>query len=134
MSDPSGPDPSADSGVYQARLDAVLESVSDGFYALDAQWRYVVFNRAAEEYFGVARERVLGRVIWDVFPQGRGTRFEANCYAAMERGETSTLHTASALRPDRVVEVRTAPMRGGGISVSLSDVTERRRAEDAVKA
>ena len=29
---------------YEARLEAVLESVSDGFYALDAAWRYVVFN------------------------------------------------------------------------------------------
>jgi PAS domain S-box-containing protein len=131
---PPPPDDPPDPGVYKARLEAVLESVSDGFYALDSDWRYVVFNRAAEEYFGVSRDRLLGRVIWDVFPQGRGTRFERHCRAAMEKGETRALETPSALRPDRIVEVRTAPMRGGGISVSLTDVTERRLAEDAVKA
>lgn len=127
-------DPAAASRVYEARLEAVLESVSDGFYALDPQWRYVVFNRAAERYFGVSRDEVLGKVMWDVFPQGRGTPFETNCRAAMERGETRALETVSALRPDRYVEVRTAPMRGGGVAVSLTDVTERRLAEDAVRA
>ncbi|MDB5476630.1 MAG: hypothetical protein JWP49_2141 [Phenylobacterium sp.] len=137
MSRPPPPPPSdapPDPSVHEARLEAVLESVSDGFYALDAEWRYVVFNRAAEAYFRVSRDRLLGRVIWDVFPQGRGTRFERHCRAAMDKGETRTLETPSALRPDRIVEVRTAPMRGGGISVSLTDVTERRLAEDAVKA
>ena len=28
----------------EARLEAVLESISDGFYALDSDWRYVVFQ------------------------------------------------------------------------------------------
>ena len=60
---------------YEAQLEAVLESVTDVFYALDKDWRYVVFNRAAEQYFGVPREVILGRVIWDVFQQGRGTEF-----------------------------------------------------------
>ena len=131
---PPDPPPQTDLSVSDVRLEAVLESVSDGFYALDSDWRYVVFNRAAEEYFGVSRDQLLGKVMWDVFPQGRGTHFEQHCVAAMENGETRTLETPSALRPDRVVEVRTAPMRGGGISVSLTDVTERRRNEDAVTA
>ena len=130
----SSPSPPADPSVHEARLEAVLESVSDGFYALDAEWRYVIFNRAAEKYFGVSRDLLLGKVIWDLFPQGRGTPFERHCRAAMDKGEVSTLETPSALRPDRIVEVRTAPMRGGGISVSLTDITERRQAEDAVKA
>src|SRR4051812_42700064 len=127
-------DPVAASRLYEARLEAVLESVSDGFYALDTQWRYVVFNRAAERYFGVSRDDLLGKVMWDLFPQGRGTLFEKNCRAAMEAGETRTLETVSALRPDRYVEVRTAPMRGGGVAVSLTDITERRLAEDALRA
>ena len=55
-SKPTGPS-------HEARLEAVLESVSDAFYALDTDWRYVVFNRAAEEYFGVSREAVMGRVV-----------------------------------------------------------------------
>ena len=66
----------------EARLEAVLESVSDAFYAVDTEWRYVVFNRAAEQYFGVGRTAILGNVLWDLFPQGLGTPFETHCRAA----------------------------------------------------
>jgi len=114
---------------YEARLEAVLESVNDAFYALDTDWRYVVFNRAAEEYFGVSREAILGRQLWEVFPQGLGTPFEAHCRAAMDDGLSTTLETASAMRPDRMVELRIVPMRGGGVAVTLSDITDRKSAD-----
>jgi PAS domain S-box-containing protein len=114
---------------YEARLEAVLESVSDAFYALDSDWRYVVFNRAAEEYFGVARAAMLGRTLWEVFPQGLGTPFEAFCRAAMDEGKPTTFETSSALRPDRTVELRIVPMRGGGVAITLTDITERNTAE-----
>ncbi len=113
----------------EARLEAVLESVSDSFYALDTDWRYVVFNRAAEEYFGVPRKAVMGKVLWDTFPQGAGTPFEAACRAAMEKGVSTTFETPSRMRPDRVVELRIVPMRGGGVAITLADITERRNAE-----
>lgn len=112
-----------------ARLEAMLESVSDCFYALDTQWRYVIFNRAAEEYFNTTRDRMLGKVIWNVFPQGLGTPFEAALRAAMDQGVSTTFETSSAMRPDRVVELRIAPMRGGGVALSMSDITERRQGE-----
>src|SRR5947207_2683675 len=124
--------PEIDTLAYEARLEAVLESVSDGFYALDKNWRYVVFNRAAEQYFGVSRDLILGKVIWDIFPQGLGTPFERACRAAMAKRVETTFETESRLRPDRTVELRIIPMRDGGIAVSLRDVTERRRSEQAV--
>lgn len=114
---------------HEARLEAVLESVSDAFYALDADWRFVVFNRAAEEYFGVARDAVLGRDLWEVFPQGVGTPFETSCRAAMNEGASTSFETTSRLRPDRVVELRIVPMRGGGVAISLTDITERKSAD-----
>src|SRR4051812_38078846 len=104
--------PPSDPG-NEARLEAVLESVSEAFYALDSEWRYVVFNRAAEEYFGVSRQLVLGQVIWEIFPQGLGTPFEAYCRAAMDEGVSTAFETGSRLRPERVVELKIFPLRGG---------------------
>ncbi|THD61550.1 HWE histidine kinase domain-containing protein [Phenylobacterium sp.] len=115
--------------TYEARLEAVLESVNDAFYALDSSWRYVVFNRAAEVYFGVDRAAILGRDLWEVFPQGLGTPFEAYCRAAMDEGVSTTVETASAMRPDRMVELRIVPMRGGGVAITLTDITERKSAD-----
>lgn len=113
----------------EARLEAVLESISDGFYALDREWRYVLFNRAAENYFGVKASDLLGKVMWDVFPQGRGGEFERFCRGAMDEGLTTRFETPSRLRPERTVELKIAPMRGEGVCVSLTDITERKRAD-----
>src|ERR1700761_3298826 len=113
---------------YEARLEAVLESVTDAFYALDTDWRYVVFNRAAEAYFAVTRDQVLGKGIWDLFPQGVGTPFEAFCRAAMDQGVPATFETTSRLRPERTGELNITAMRGGGIAVRLTDITDRKQA------
>jgi two-component system CheB/CheR fusion protein len=123
------PNPTSSEPSYEARLEAVLESVSDAFYALDSDWRYVVFNRAAEEYFGVGRRAVLGRNLWEIFPQGLCTPFEAYCRAAMSDGASTSFETTSRLRPDRVVELRIVPMRGGGVAITLTDITERKSAD-----
>ncbi|WP_334164215.1 sensor histidine kinase [Phenylobacterium sp.] len=131
---PDGPEnPPADGDGHDALLESVLESISDAFYALDRDWRYVIFNRAAEQYFGVSRDNVIGRSIWDLFPQGRGTAFERCCRRAMDERVTSTFESPSAIRPGRTVELRVAPMSGGGIGVALNDVTERKRAEAALR-
>ncbi|WP_411288636.1 sensor histidine kinase [Phenylobacterium sp.] len=129
MSDDSPPDPSEPADVRDGRLRDVLESISDGFYALDAQWRYVLVNRAAEDYFGVSRDELIGRSMWERFPQGRGTDFERFCRLAMTDGAVTHFETPSKLRPDRVVELRIGPLRGGGLTVTLTDITERRAAE-----
>ena len=122
-----------DPSPAETRLSAALESVSDGVYALDADWRYVIFNRAAEEYFRVPRDLVLGKVMWEVFPQGRGTPFEAACFAARDQGQITTFETRSLLRPERTVELRIAPMAPDGVAVSLTDVTERKQAAEALR-
>ncbi len=116
-----------------SRLRDLLESISDGFYALDSEWRYVVFNRAAEDFFGVQRQDLLGRVMWDLFPQGRGTAFEAACTGAMKVGAVTRFETKSALRPDRTVELRIGGLSGGGIAVTLTDITERVRDRDQLQ-
>ena len=127
--EPERSPPVSPGAAHEAWLEAVLESVSDAFYALDASWRFVVFNRAAEAYFGTTRDEVLGRAFLELFPQGQGTDFERRLIAAMNQGVDDTYETGSAMRPDRVVELRITPMRGGGVAVSLRDITERRQAE-----
>lgn len=113
----------------EGRLDDFIESVSDAFYAVDRQWRLVVFNRAAEEFFGFQRDAVLGRSIWDIWTAGRDTEFGRACERAMSEGVGARMEAASAFRPGRMVELRITPLRAGGASVALTDVTERARAQ-----
>lgn len=47
--------------------EAILESISDGVFTVDLQWRIRSFNRAAEQITGVPRQQAVGRRCCDVF-------------------------------------------------------------------
>lgn len=114
----------------ELRLSQVLESVSDGFFALDADWRFSVFNRACEVAFETSREDVIGKTIWDVFPTTRQPGFEGRLRAVAEHEVPDRFEADSVVTPGGLVEIRAAPKEGGGVAVAFSDITQRKRAED----
>lgn len=130
MNDGEPPDKAPEGG----RLDDLIESVTDAFYAVDRDWRMVVFNHAAEEFFGMSREEVLGRGLWELFPEGRERPFGKACYRAMDEGQVTRMEAPSAFRPGHTVELRIGPLRAGGVTIALQDVTERKAAEEKTKA
>jgi PAS domain S-box-containing protein len=54
----------------------ILESISDGVFTIDENWRITSFNRAAEAITGVNRREAIGNRCSDVF---RSTMCEAHC-------------------------------------------------------
>ncbi len=56
--------------------DTILESISDGVFTVDGEWRITSFNRAAEEITGISREEAIGRPCPEVF---RSSMCEAEC-------------------------------------------------------
>jgi PAS domain S-box-containing protein len=56
--------------------DIILESISDGVFTVDHNWRIMSFNRAAEEITGISRQEAIGRHCWEVF---RSNMCEENC-------------------------------------------------------
>src|SRR5690606_15567709 len=49
---------------------ALLESMRDGFIAVDPSWRVVYMNGVAESLFRVGRDQVLGLSLWPLLPRG----------------------------------------------------------------
>jgi len=49
------------------RFEAVVNSISDGVFAVDGEWRITCFNDAAERTLGISRENALGRQCREVF-------------------------------------------------------------------
>lgn len=47
--------------------DIILDSVADGVFTVDAEWRIMSFNRAAERITGVSREEAIGRACNAIF-------------------------------------------------------------------
>jgi PAS domain S-box-containing protein len=56
--------------------DPILDSITDGVFTVDMEWRVTSFNRAAEQITGVSREQALGRRCCEVF---RASICEASC-------------------------------------------------------
>ena len=54
----------------------ILESISDGVFTVDHEWRITSFNRAAEEITGISRAEAIGRYCWEVF---RSNMCEGDC-------------------------------------------------------
>ncbi len=54
----------------------ILESISDGVFTVDHEWRVTAFNRAAEEITGIPREEAVGRRCCEVF---RASMCETDC-------------------------------------------------------
>jgi PAS domain S-box-containing protein len=65
-----------DNSHCPASTDAILESISDGVFTIDLNWRITSFNRAAEKITGVPREEAIGRICSEVF---RSSMCEGAC-------------------------------------------------------
>lgn len=116
-------------GESERRVRAVLDSVSDAFYAVDGKWRFTLFNRAAEAYFGVPRSEVLGRIAWEVFPQTVGSELERRLQRIMRERTTESFVVSSSAKPGLWIESRVSPHEDGGLAVSFTDVTSRIESE-----
>jgi PAS domain S-box-containing protein len=55
---------------------AILESISDGVFTVDGDWKITSFNRAAEDITGIPRDEAIGRQCCDVF---RSSMCETEC-------------------------------------------------------
>ena len=114
----------------ERRIALIVDSIADGFFALDRQWCFTRVNDAALRHFGKTREELLGRTLLEVFPVSKGTAFETGYRAAMESGEPSRFESSSMIS-DRTLEVHAYPGREN-LTVLFRDVTERKRAEGAL--
>jgi PAS domain S-box-containing protein len=63
-------------GLSDAVNEIILESISDGVFTVDHNWRIMSFNRAAEKITGTPREEAIGRYCWEVF---RSNMCEGDC-------------------------------------------------------
>jgi PAS domain S-box-containing protein len=113
------------------RLETVLAGISDAFVTLDREWRFTFVNEKAAEINGYPTEELLGRVCWEVFPDAVGSAFHEQVHRAMAeqrevRFEGYHAHLNSWL------ENRVYPTPDG-LSIFTADITERKRAEEALQ-
>lgn len=110
-------------------LARLLETMTDAFYRLDREWRFTFINSQAERRLFRPRGELLGRSLWDCFPELVGTSFESECRQAQLTGARVELEMYYP-RLLSWFEARVAP-DSDGLSVFFHDITARKQAEDA---
>jgi PAS domain S-box-containing protein len=88
---------------------------------MDGRLRFVFWNRAAEALTGIPAERVLGKSLYEVFPEAVGTAAEQQYFEALRTRRPQTMTTQFAGERYEV----TAHPQGGGLVVAARDVTAR---------
>ena len=113
------------------QVSRTLESVSDGFFALDRGWRFTYVNRAAGRLVGIAPADLIGQDFWASFPGVAGSVFEPVHRRAMAE---ATAQAVVSYYPDhdRWYEVNSYPTPDG-IAIFFRDVTAHKRAERLLK-
>jgi len=111
-------------------MEALLASVSDGFVAIDNEWRFTYVNPAAERILGAPAALVIGRTSIDALGIKSDNVFNA-CYAAAKRDGEPVSFTAYSEAFGRWLEVRAHP-HPGGITLFFRDVTAVRQAHLAL--
>jgi PAS domain S-box-containing protein len=113
------------------RLETTLETITDAFVTLNADWCFTYLNREAERQFGRPRETLIGRNIWTAFPEAAGTAFEIQGRKAVSLQQT--VEFEEFFPPRRAwFSVRIYPSEQG-LTVYFQNVTRQRQAREEAR-
>ncbi len=115
------------------RARAILASISDNYFTLDRDWRFVDLNAQAASWLCRSPDDLLGKAIWDVYPEARGTLVERYFSDVMASRHSAHFEFFSILRPGRWTAVHAYPI-AEGLSAFCHDVTERKATEQTLHA
>jgi diguanylate cyclase (GGDEF)-like protein len=101
--------------------DAILTGITEAFLVLDDEWRFAYVNDAASRLIGHAPHELLGRSIWDAYPEAVGSTFETvyRRVAATGRSE-SFVEFYPPLETTFAIKASSVP---GGLSIYLHEVS-----------
>jgi PAS domain S-box-containing protein len=121
---PLGMDHAGEASEQHVRT--ILERITDGYFALDANWQLTYVNPAVMPLLRHYSDELLGCSVWDAFPEVVGSEFGRAYHQAM--------HDRVPVECEAVYPIlktwfsaRVFPTNDGGLSVYLRDVTENRR-------
>jgi len=127
----------------QKRLAGIVGSAMDAIIVIDEEQRIVLFNTAAEKMFGCTQSEAIGTAIDHFIPQRFRSEHRAHLRRFGESGVTTrTMGMLGALWATRTngqefpIDASISHVESGGrklFTVVIRDITERLRAEDALK-
>lgn len=108
----------------------ILESITDGFIAVDSDFRVTYCNKEAERFMEKKREHILGKILWEVYPGFIGTTSFAKLHKAMYE-QVTVQYEQNDSTSDKWYWIHAYPAKNG-LSVFFQDITRRKKAEQQI--
>src|SRR6478672_2943635 len=115
----------------RTQITNIFESITTAFFALDHQWRFTYLNQQAQPLLKSKREQLLGKNIWEVYPQSVGSLFYEQYHKAVAEQVSVEFEAFSPLL-NSWLEVHAYPSQDG-LSVYFEDITERKQAQEELE-
>jgi PAS domain-containing protein len=71
----------AEAEVAQEQIANIFNSITDGFFSIRYDWEITYVNRAGAELAQLAPEAIVGKGLWELFPDGLGTALKVSTHA-----------------------------------------------------
>jgi PAS domain S-box-containing protein len=115
--------------LYEER-NTILESIGDGFFAVNAAWEVLYWNYMAEQLLQVPKHSIIGKNLWDVFGAFKDSPSWQYYHLALETHQSQhfeDFHPAL----DKWFDISVYPT-ANGLSVYFRDITTPKIAQEAL--
>ena len=123
-------------------IETVIEHVPVAILVREPKtFRYVLINRAAEQFLGSSKDNVLGKTAYDIFPKARADLIAGHDALAMKDANVPLFITDHPIQipglSDRIVTTKKLTVRGEDdepicLIAVIEDVTEKRSTEEQI--
>lgn len=113
------------------RTTGILESITDAFYALDRQWRFTYLNQQAERLVHRTQAELLGKSLWEEFPETTQTITYRTFHQAMSEQVRADFEVFN-LSLKAWFEIHAYPSRDG-LAVYFHDISAHKQAEEDLR-
>jgi PAS domain S-box-containing protein len=118
----------------EERYRELADSITDIFFAMDKDLRYTYWNKASENLTGISAKDAIGKSLYEIFPDVKGTKAEEVYLEVLRTGQsTSFINEYKLFGRQFVFEISAYPTRQG-IAVFTKDITERKRMEEEIRS
>ncbi len=114
------------------RVTEILETITDSFFAVDNEWRFTYLNQRFEQESGYSRQELLGKSLWEQFPNTINSIFYERYHQAKAEGIPVTVEGTVPDGSERWFLAHAYPSHEG-LAVYFQEISDRKHTEKALQ-
>lgn len=112
--------------LSKLKIVQIMQGISDGFFSLDKNWIFTFVNQETEGFFNRSDKELLGKTIFEVFPQFKETQAFQKIQEARANNEAIHWESEGDIVANKFYECHAYPF-DEGVTFFFRDVTELKR-------